>query len=105
MARQISGADNRSNFDVGAWITKWYRERERYRSFLLVSVKEPLKKDDGVSVHVFPHLDARDMHGCFLDPRYRETGYEVGRCLLNERLTAHTAARLSTIWLSRNSRG
>jgi hypothetical protein len=97
MARQISSANDRSDFDADAWITKWHSERDRYRSFLLVSVNEPLRPNDGVSVYVFPHLDARDMHGCFLDRRYHETGYEVGRCLLNERLTAHTAARLNTI--------
>jgi hypothetical protein len=97
MARQISGPNDRSDFDADAWITKWHSERARYRSFLLVHVNEPVREDDGVSVYVFPHLDARDRQGCLLDPRYRDTGYEVAQCLLNERLDAHTAARLDTI--------
>jgi hypothetical protein len=92
MTRQTSSAPERSDFDADAWITKWPSERARYRSFLLVHVNEPLKEDDGVSVYVFPHLEARDLHGCFWDSRYRETGDEVARCLLNGRLTAHTAA-------------
>jgi len=92
MARQTSSAPERSDFDADAWITKWPSERARYRSFLLVHVHESLQDDDGVSVYVFPHLNARDLHGCCLDSRYRDTGYEVGRCLLNERLTAHPAA-------------
>jgi hypothetical protein len=97
MARQISSANDRSDFDADAWITKWYSERDKYRSFLLVSVNEPLREDDGVSVYFFPHLDARDLHGCFLDSRYRNEGYEVPRCILGEQLTAHTAGRLTTI--------
>jgi hypothetical protein len=92
MTRQTSSAPERSDFDADAWITKWHSERAPYWSFLLVHVNEPLKEDDGVSVYVFPHLDARDLHGCFWDSRYRDKGYEVARCLLNERLTAHTAA-------------
>ena len=97
MARQTSGANDCSDFDAGAWITKWYSERDRYRSFLLVRVNEPLRQDDGVSVYVFPHLNARDLRGCFSDSRYRNTGYEVPRCIIGEQLTAHTANRLNTI--------
>jgi hypothetical protein len=97
MARQTSGANDCSNFDAGAWITKWYSERDRYRSFLLVRVNEPLREDDGISVYVFPYLNARDLRGCLSDSRYRNTGYEVPQCLLDERLNADTAARLDTI--------
>jgi hypothetical protein len=96
MTRQTSSAPERSDFDADAWITKWHSERAPYWSFLLVHVNEPLKEDDGVSVYVFPHLDARDMHGCFWDSRYRDKGYEVARCLLNEGLVNLLSAHVST---------
>jgi hypothetical protein len=97
MARQISGSNESPDFDVGAWVAKWLRERERYRSFLLVTATEPLREDEWISVEVFPHMDTRDFEGAFLDREYSKTGYEVPSCLLNEQLTQHTARRLTTV--------
>src|SRR5262245_12938537 len=97
MARQIPQANGSSNFDANAWFAKWHEERTKYRSWLLVTVDEPLRANDGVSVYVFAHLDARDALKCYLDPRYRNKGYEVARCLFGEQLTGYTASRLTTI--------
>jgi hypothetical protein len=97
MARQISEDHGCTDFDPQAWCEKWHDERARYRSWLLVSADEPLTESGGISAYVFPCLDIRDQSGCLLDPCYRNTGYEVPRCLLNEGLTTYTAPRLTTI--------
>jgi hypothetical protein len=61
-----------------------------------VRIVEPLRKDQDISVLVFPHVNHRHALGCDQEPQYCR-GYELPIYLLRETLTAETADRLQVI--------
>ncbi len=95
MVRRNSAAIQNDDLDDARWTQHYFRERHRDPWWLSVSVPEPFRVGDRVSVEGHPNVDARDFQERFLDSRYRH-GYELPITLVDEALSRNDALQLST---------
>ncbi len=100
MARQASTGGDPAAPDFAAWIASYiasYEEESRfYPTFLLARLEEPLRAHERVSLEAIPLPDQYHRVIARFPERARDTGYLMPLMLLNEVLTAETAAQLTT---------
>lgn len=95
MVRRNSAGIQNVDLDDARWTQHYFRERHRDPWWLSVSVPEPFRVGDRVSVEGLPNVDARDFQQRFLDSRYRH-GYELPITVVDEELRRNDALQLST---------
>jgi len=96
MARQASTSSDPAAPDFADWIASYEEESRFYPTFLLAHLKEPLRAHERVSLEAIPLPDQYHRVIARFPERACDTGYLMPLMLLNEVLTAETAAQLTT---------